>query len=87
MFHRNGNHNHAQQEEAMMQQLIKELGSNTSIAKATLAEWKAEKAAARHPSKVVSHGEGIVEIPLEDNPYQLRHEHTEDVQTGSPVSP
>jgi ParB/RepB/Spo0J family partition protein len=85
MLHRDGNHsqkgNHSQQEEAMMQQLIKELGPDSPLAKATLAEWKAEKAAARHPRKVVSRGEGIVEIPLEqleDNPYQLRHDMDSD---------
>jgi ParB family chromosome partitioning protein len=69
--------NHSQQEEVMVQQLVKELGRNTPLGKATLAEWKVGKEAARHPPKVVSRGEGIVEIPLgqlEDNPYQLRHD-------------
>jgi ParB/RepB/Spo0J family partition protein len=65
----------------MMRQLVKELGPNTPLAKATLAEWKAQKSTARHPRKVVSHGEGIVDIPLaqlEDNPYQLRHDMDSD---------
>jgi len=65
----------------MMRQLVKELGPKTPLAQATLAEWKAQKSAARHPMKVVSHGEGIVDIPLaqlEDNPYQLRHDMDSD---------
>src|SRR6516162_1589909 len=71
--------NHSQQEEVMVQQLVKELGPDTPLAKATLAEWKAS--AARHPMKVVSRGEEIVDIPLdqlEDNPYQLRHDMDSD---------
>jgi ParB family chromosome partitioning protein len=85
MLHQSSNQNdkgsHTEAEEAMMRQLVKELGPNTPLAKATLAEWKAQKSAARHPMKVVSHGEGIVDIPLaqlEDNPYQLRHDMDSD---------
>jgi len=85
MTHESSNHdhkgNHTQAEEAMMRQLVKELGPKTPLAQATLAEWKAQKSAARHPLKVVSHGEGIVNIPLaqlEDNPYQLRHDMDSD---------
>ncbi len=85
MLRHSSNHsqkgNHSQEEEAMMNQLVKELGPNTPLAKATLAQWKAEKSAARHPKKAVSRGEGIVEIPLdqlEDSPYQLRHDMDSD---------
>jgi ParB family chromosome partitioning protein len=69
------------QEEALMKQLVSELGSNTPLAKATMAEWKAQKSPARRIKPISRGRPGALEIPLdqlEDSPYQLRHDMDSD---------
>ncbi len=64
----------------MMKQLVRELGPNTPLGKATMENWKAE-ARARPPKAKASREAGIIEIPLEqleDSPYQLRHNMDSD---------
>src|SRR6516162_1496889 len=69
------------QEEALMKQLVSELGPNTPLAKATMAEWKAQKSPARRIKPISRSKSGALEIPLdqlEDSPYQLRHDMDSD---------
>jgi len=71
---------HSAKEEAVMQQLIHQLGPKTRLAKLTMANWKAEKAA-RLIKPSAGSDSGIVNIPLEqleDSPFQLRHEMDSD---------
>src|SRR5262249_34965490 len=70
---------HSAKEEAVMKQLIQELGPKTKLAKLTMANWRAEKAA--QLTKPSAAGADIVNIPLdqlEDSPYQLRHDMESD---------
>jgi hypothetical protein len=58
--------------DALMKQLVQELGPKTPLAKATMAEWKADARARRAKPKARREA-GITEIPLEqldDSPYQ-----------------
>ncbi len=71
---------HSAKENAMMKQLVQQLGPKTKLAKMTMANWKAEKVA-----RLVKPSGGqepeIVRIPLDqldDSPYQLRHEMDSD---------
>ena len=71
---------HSPKEEAIMQQLIHQLGPNTKLAKYTLANWKAEKAARLVKPRAGSDS-GIMNIPLEqleDSPFQLRQQMDSD---------
>jgi len=71
---------HSAKEEAVMQQLIHQLGPKTRLAKLTMANWKAEKAA-RLIKPSAGSGSGIVNIPLEqleDSPFQLRQQMDSD---------
>jgi len=71
---------HSAKEEAVMKQLIHQLGPKTRLAKLTMANWKAEKAA-RLIKPSAGSDSGIVNIPLEqleDSPFQLRHEMDSD---------
>jgi len=55
---------HSAKEEAVMKQLIHQLGPKTRLAKLTMANWKAEKAA-RLVKPSAGSDSGIVNIPLE----------------------
>jgi|GEM_PF-910891 len=71
---------HSAKEEAVMQQLIHQLGPKTRLAKLTMANWKAEKAA-RLVKPGAGSDSGIVNIPLEqleDSPFQLRQQMDSD---------
>src|SRR5262245_40544666 len=71
---------HSAKEEAVMKQLIQQLGPKTKLAKLTMANWKAEKAA-RLVKPSAGSGSTIVRIPLdqlEDSPYQLRQDMDSD---------
>jgi hypothetical protein len=68
---------HTAQENALLKRLVRELGPKTPLAKATMAEWKADASRARHAKPKASREAGITEIPLEQldkSPYQLRHD-------------
>src|SRR5262249_54286088 len=71
---------HTPKEEAVMKQLIAQLGPKTKLAKLTLANWKAEKAA----RLVKPNGRGEAAITriepdqLDDSPFPLRQEMDED---------
>src|SRR5262249_16096402 len=70
---------HSAKEEAVMKQLIQELGPKTKLAQLTMTNWRAEKAA--RLTKPNAGGADIVNIPLEqleDSPYQLRHDMESD---------
>ena len=71
---------HSDKQEAAMKQIIQQIGPNTRLAKLTMANWKAEKAAGLVKPTAVGDA-GIVKIPLEqldDSPYQLRHDMDQD---------
>ena len=54
---------HTAQENALLKQLVRELGPKTPLAKATMAEWKAEAFHARHANPKASREAGITKIP------------------------
>ena len=59
-----------------MKQLGHELAPKTSLAKATMAKWKAEVSRARRAELKASREAGVTEIPLEqldENLDELRH--------------
>src|SRR6516164_7374386 len=71
---------HSANGEEVVRQMVQQLGPNTRLAKLTVANWKAEKAA--QLLKPSAAGDmGIVKIPLEqldDSPYQLSHDMDQD---------
>ena len=67
---------HSIEEEAAMNQLIHQIGPNTRLAKLTMANWNAQKAAGL-VKRSAPGDSGIVRIPLDkldDSPFQLRHD-------------
>ncbi len=71
---------HSAKEEAVIKQMIQQLGPKTKLAKLTMANWKAEKAAGLVKPSVAG-DVGIVRVPLDqldDSPYQLRRDMDQD---------
>ena len=67
---------HSATEEANMNQLMHQLGPKTRLAKLTMANWKAQKAAGLLKPSAAGDS-GIVRIPLDqldDSPYQMRRD-------------
>jgi ParB/RepB/Spo0J family partition protein len=67
-------------QEALLRQMIQQLGPKTKLAELTLANWKAEKAS-RLPKPSAAGDSGIIRVPLDqldDSPYQLRRDMYED---------
>src|SRR5215813_574622 len=65
-----------ERDEAVVKQLVQQLGPQTKLAKLTLANWKAVKAARLVKPSAAGQSD-IVRIPLDqldDSPYQLRRD-------------
>src|SRR5215469_8565848 len=69
-----------EEQEALMRQMVQQLGPQTKLAELTLANWKAVKAARLVKPSAAGQSD-IVRIPLDkldDSPYQLRRDMDSD---------
>ena len=69
-----------EEQEALMRQMVQQLGPKTKLAELTLANWKAVKAARLVKPSAAGQSD-IVRIPLDrlgDSPYQLRRDMDSD---------